>query len=453
LDGVKDGFLINPIAVDARTDISTELLSEKGYAVMVENEEGEEGEETFFHGDFERKFFSDKTNRVFCKTILENALLDPHSREIGKTLVFCVSQKHASKITQIFNEMAYAAWPDRYNSDFALQVTSNVEGSQQMSINFANNNLNGHTRALPGYKTSKTRVCVTVGMMTTGYDCEDILNLALLRPVFSPTDFVQMKGRGTRKFTFTFKDEFGDVHKKEKENFKFFDFFANFEYFEEKFDYDECLHLPVEIKDSPKGGTVDGVYVDEVEVFDPDKLKKLTETAIGLEGMKIDRKLFDKARETLQKDDEVKQAVELEQWDRAIKLLRDKYEDKPELFLNLERIRKSENLDRRLTWREFLERIFGLIDGFPSKDQKLEEEVAQFIAIYKPDSQYIPYIRNYLKSYLTDEHFRSIINNKVFGELAVYPGFGMTEFQALNGWRDIVPAYVKDYVPVNQFMN
>lgn len=453
LDGVKDGYLVNPIAVDARTDITAELLSEKGYAVMVENEEGEEGEETFYHKDFERKFFSDRTNRVFCKTILENALLDPMSGEIGKTIVFCVSQKHASKITQILNEMAYEVWPEKYSSDFAVQITSNVADAQQMPINFANNNLNGHTRFLPGYKSSKTRVCVTVGMMTTGYDCEDILNLALLRPVFSPTNFVQMKGRGTRKFTFTYKDENGEENHDAKHHFKFFDFFANFEFFEEKFDYDEALRIPIGVKDVSSGYEVGGVNVDEIEIFDPDKIKKMTETPIGVEGMKIDRKLFEKAREAIQQDDEVKQAVEQEQWDTAIRLMREKYEDKPELFLNLDKIRKSENLDRRLTWREFLERIFGLIDIFPTKDEKLEQEVAQFIAIHKPDSKYVPYIRNYLKSYLTDEHFREIINKKYFGELDVYPGFGMRDFKALNGWRDVVPEYVKDYVSVNKYMS
>ncbi len=453
LEGVKDGYLINPIAVDARTDITAELLSEKGYAVMVENEEGEEGEETFYHKDFERKFFSDRTNRVFCKTIMENALLDPMSGEIGKTIVFCVSQKHASKITQILNEMAYEVWPEKYNSDFAVQITSNVKDAQQMPINFANNNLNGHTRFLPGYKSSRTRVCVTVGMMTTGYDCEDILNLALLRPVFSPTNFVQMKGRGTRKFTFTYKDENGEEHQEAKHHFKFFDFFANFEFFEEKFDYDEALRVPVGIRETSGGYEVGGVTVDEIEIFDPDKIKRMTETAIGVEGMKIDRKLFEKAREAIQQDVDVKQAVEQEQWDKAIRLMREKYEDKPELFLNLEKIRKSENLDRRLTWREFLERIFGLIDIFPTKDEKLEEEVAEFIAIHKPASKYVPYIRNYLKSYLTDEHFREIINNKYFGELDVYPGFGIRDFKALNGWRDVVPEYVKDYVSINKYMN
>ena len=48
-------------------------------------------------------------------------------------------------------------------------------------------------------------MCVTVGMMTTGYDCPDVLNLALMRPIFSPTDFIQIKGRGTRKNTFNFE--------------------------------------------------------------------------------------------------------------------------------------------------------------------------------------------------------------------------------------------------------
>jgi len=288
-------------------------------------------------------------------------------------------------------------------------------------------------------------------MMTTGYDCEDILNLALLRPVFSPTDFIQMKGRGTRKFTFEYKDADGQLHRKEKDKFKFFDFFANFEYFEEKYDYDEVLKLPIQ---KGAGAADEGITVniDEIEIFDPDKIRQLTETPIGVEGMKVDRKLFERARDEIKQDPDVKNAVDNEQWDKAVQILRERYEDKPELFLNLEKIRKSENLDRRLSWREFLERVFGLIDVFKSKDEKLEDEVEKFISIYKPESKYIPYIKNYLKAYVAYEHFRNIINSKHYGELSVYPGFSMAEFKALNSWRDIVPAYVKDYVPVNQYM-
>ncbi|MBT3801242.1 MAG: DEAD/DEAH box helicase family protein, partial [Bacteroidetes bacterium] len=247
IEGVKQDFLINPRVLDARTEITTQLLSDKGYSVIVPTEEGEETE-TFVSRDFEKKFFSEKTNRIFCETFLNNALHDPISNEIGKTIVFAVSQNHARKLTEIFNEFADQLYPNKYNSDFAVQVTSQVTDSQQMTINFSNNNLNGKTTWLEGYKSSKTRICVTVGMMTTGYDCPDLLNLCMVRPIFSPADFVQVKGRGTRKHTFeyTYKNEFSDEEtiSHEKEIFKLFDFFANCEYFEETFDYDEKLKLP-----------------------------------------------------------------------------------------------------------------------------------------------------------------------------------------------------------------
>lgn len=453
LDGVKDGFLINPIVADARTEITTELLSEKGYAIMVEDEEGNEEEQTFFHRDFEKKFFSEKTNQVFCRTFLENALKDPISGEIGKSIVFCVSQKHASRITQTLNQMAFQLWPDKYSSDFAIQITSNIPDAQDFTINFANNNLSGHTKWLDAYKSSKTRICVTVGMMTTGYDCQDILNVCLMRPVFSPTDFVQIKGRGTRKFVFDYQDEYGDKHQISKDKFKLFDFFANCEYFEEKFDYDEVLKLPVIQKGGTGEGVETGVEIDEVNIANPDQIKTMNESAIGMEGMKIDRKLFEKAKEEIENDVEIKDAVDNEQWDRAIAKLREKYEDKPNLFINLEKIRKSENLDRRLSWREFLERVFGFIDTFKTKNDKLDEECEKFIAIYKPESKYVPYIRNYLKAYVTDPKFREIINNKHFADLNFYPAFSIDEYKSLNGYQNAVPEYVKDYVSLNAYMN
>lgn len=454
LDGVKAGFLVNPLVVDVRTNITTELLSEKGYAVLVKYKDGLEAEESFFYKDFEKNFFSEETNRVFCETLIKNALRDPISGEIGKTIVYCVSQRHASKITQILNQIASRLWPNKYNSDFAVQVTSNIPEAQQFALSFANNNLNGGTKFLENYKSSKTRICVTVGMMTTGYDCPDILNLALMRPVFSPTDFIQIKGRGTRKFTFEYVDDNGKKHQYPKEQFKLFDFFANCEYFEEKFKYDEVLQLPIRRTKATdrQDNVVDIVSFGEVEISDPDAVKTLIETPVGLEGMKIDRKLFEKARDQLQADADLRSAVENEQWDRAVQLVRERYEDKPELYLNLEKIRRNENLDRRISWREFLERVFGLIDTFKSKDEKLEEECEKFISIYKPESKDVPYIKSYLKMYITDEKFREIVNNKRYAELNVYAGFSMFEFRKLGEWQKIIPAYVKDYVPVNMYM-
>ena len=92
---------------------------------------------------FEKRFFSDATNQVFCKTFIENALRDPVSGEIGKSIVFAVSQNHAARLTQTLNEMADVMFPGKYQSDFAVQVTSQVPDAQQFTINFANNNLMG----------------------------------------------------------------------------------------------------------------------------------------------------------------------------------------------------------------------------------------------------------------------------------------------------------------------
>ncbi|MBU1663011.1 DEAD/DEAH box helicase family protein [Patescibacteria group bacterium] len=450
LDGVKDGFLVNPIVADARTEITTELLSEKGYSLMVENEEGIEEEQTFFQKDFERKFFSDKTNQIFCKTFLENAIKDPISGEIGKSIIFCVSQNHASKITQTLNQFASQLWPDKYNSDFAVQVTSNIPDSQQFTINYANNNLNGQTKWLAGYKSSKTRVCVTVGMMTTGYDCQDVMNLCLMRPIFSPTDFIQIKGRGTRKYTFGYKDADGETAKIEKDTFKLFDYFANCEYFEEKYNYDQVLKLPIKTGTGIGGG--EGVDIDEVNIFNPDPLKTFSEKAVGIAGMKVDWKFFDKFESVVKNNPVVKQKYDQGDVKGAEEYVKTEIFEKPEDYFNLDKLRKSVKADRRITLKEFIEKIFGGINKFKSKDELLEDEFEKFVTIYKPDSKYALPIKNYLKAYITDSEIRDIIETKEYSRFATNPKVTMKDFRELNGYREVVPEYVKDYVSINAFM-
>ena len=457
INGVRDGFLVNPIVVDARTDITTELLSEEGYSVLIEDEKGELEENTYFQKDFERNFFSDETNRTFCKAFMEKALRDPLTGEVGKTIIFCVSQSHASKVTQMLNEIAHQYFPGQYRSDFAVQVTSNIPNAQQMTINFANNNLSGHVNFKNGYVSSMTRVCVTVGMMTTGYDCEDILNLCLMRPIFSPTDFIQIKGRGTRKYTFTFQErnELGQVEefKKKKERFKLFDFFANCEYFEEHFNYDEVLKLPP-IGHGPIGEPPGPppVHEKEYENVAPDPLKQAQETPIGLEGMRIDRKLFEKFEEVVKADEHVKTMIYEGKYEEAEAFIRDKVFDKPEEYFNLEKLRKSVKADRRLSLREILDKIFGKIKHFKSKDELLEEEVQKFISICQPEPKFVHIIGQFMKAYILDEDIRKIMESGEFAELATNPRFGMQDLSELDGWKEPVIEYIKDYVSLNAFL-
>ncbi|WP_250432453.1 DEAD/DEAH box helicase family protein [Hanstruepera flava] len=455
LDGVKDGYLINPKVLDARTEITTQLLSDEGYSVAINTEEGEEIE-TFVSRDFEKKFFSEKTNRVFCKTFLENALRDPITKEIGKTIVFAVSQNHARKITEILNEFAEQLFPNKYNSDFAVQVTSQVADAQQMTINFANNNLNGKSAWLDGYKTGKTRICVTVGMMTTGYDCPDILNLCMMRPIFSPADFVQIKGRGTRKHTFThtYKNELNDEEtiKEEKEVFKLFDFFANCEYFEEKFDYDEKLKLPKPKSGGSEGGG-GGLDLDKYTSFKPDPILTLNEEQIGYDGMRIDRELFRRFENRIVMDDIIKKNVELGNWEHVVNHIQAEIFDKPDEYFNLEKLRKAAKIDRKISIREVVEKIFGIIPKFKSKDEILEEEFDKFMSIYPPEEDVnVRALKYFFKAYIVDQDIRKIIEAKDFQSLQTHPTLTILQFKAVaKKYREVIPVYIKDYIKLEQF--
>ncbi len=455
LDGVKDGFLINPKVLDARTEITTQLLSDEGYSVAIANEDGEETE-TFISTDFEKKFFSEKTNRVFCKTFFENALRDPITNEIGKSLFFAVSQNHARKLCEILNEFAEELYPNKYNSDFAVQVTSQVDSAQQMTINFTNNNLNGKTNWLEGYKSSKTRICVTVGMMTTGYDCPDLLNLCMLRPIFSPADFVQIKGRGTRKHTFEFKhkNELGEeeIIQHEKDYFKLFDFFANCEYFEEKFDYDEKLNLPKPRKEGGEGGG-GGVDIDKYTSVRPDPIAMVKEQEIGYEGMKIDRMLFQKFEDRIVMDDIIKKNVELGNWEHVVSHIQNEIFDKPEEYFNLDKLRKAAKIDRKVSIREVVEKVFGIIPKFKSKDELLEEEFDKFISIYPPDEDInVRALKYFFKAYIVDQDVREILQAKDFHALQTNATLPISLFKKVAPkYREVIPVYIKDYINLELF--
>lgn len=460
LDGVKDSYLINPTVVDARTEITTELLSEEGFVVTFTDDTGEDQQEAFKQREFEKRFFSEATNHLFCKTFLENALRDPVSGEIGKSIIFAVSQNHAAKLAQILNQMADRMFPGKYQSDFAVQVTSQIPDAQQFTVNFANNNLLGSGNFIPAYKTSKARVCVTVGMMTTGYDCTDILNLGLFRPVFSPTDFIQIKGRGTRKHDFLeqlFDDTIkAGVTQPRKTAFKLFDFFANCEYFETEFNYDEVLKLPRPKSKGADNGGGEGpvVYDGTYEHLGADILASVKEETIGYEGMKIDRMFFEKFEDTMRGNDFIARAVEAGQWDRVIDYVNREVFDKPEEYYTLDKLRKAAAVDRRLTLREILEKVFGLIPRFKSKDELLEEEFAKFVADTKPEeAAAIPAIKTYFKAYITSGRVRDIIDSRQFTDLATNAVFSIRDFKAVPPkYRTLVPEYIKDYVSLNQFV-
>lgn len=472
-DGASDGFLIQPTVVDARTDVTTKLLSKEGYGIMVtvastEKEDVLE-EVSYKQQHFERKFFSEETNRVLCKTFIENGLKDPINGEFGKSLVFAVSQNHAARLTQILNEYAHQYFPGKYQSDFAVQVTSNVKDSQQMTIDFGEKDrLMGASsfakgnEVLESYKTSKARVCVTVGMMTTGWDCPNILNLGLMRPIFSPTEFIQIKGRGTR--TYSFEHKFNpDSNRDEQETisvakktFKLFDFFATCEYFEEKYEYDQILKLPA----NPDTGDDIPSFTDPLkpkrqgyEYDENDKIATINEQLVDFAGMKVDRMFFQQFEDKLKTDSELVELAEAGNLEIGAARLKEKYENKPEEYFDLEKLRKSLKIDRKISWRELYELVF-LGNAIKGKEDLVNDEFEKFLNTNNVDGiEDLQALRYFFFAYVTDPHLREIIDQQDFTELYHNPSFNVEDFNRVDdNMKTKLPTYIKTYVPLTKFI-
>lgn len=453
--GANEGYLIKPTLVDARTEVTAQLLSDEGYSLRTQDESGNEIEQRLFGKDFGRKVFNEATNVAMCEALIENGLFDPAADEMGvrlfgKTLVFAVSQKHAADLTNYLNIIATRKWPDVYGqSDFAIQISSDVTDVQQMTINFANNKLSGYVKKPEGYESSKTRIAITVGMMTTGYDCQDLLNVALMRPVFSPTDFVQMKGRGTRKWSFEYNNYSDAEVAIEKDKFKFFDFFASCEYFEKDFPYDEKIKLPefTKAKEGPKGPNDPPTKTGPIDLAVPDVIKSVEVSPEGVI-MRIDREGF----KTKFVPDVASDPALAAMWangdiSAAEAYVKENVFDKPADYLNLEKVRRIFNVDRKISVKELLEVIFGEKESFDMKDDLLESEWEKFITIHKVGQDYYQPVKNFFKAFLVDEEVRDIVKTKEFARFYHCASFDFSDYELLNGFKDKVPQYIRDYAP------
>ncbi len=426
--GVREGHLIYPRTFISRTTVTSQLLSEKGFSfAATEDENGQiigpvdDGNKTsgpHRGADYEKKLFSDATNNAFCRVFLQRAMRDPISGDIGKTIVYCVSQKHAAKITKKFNELAAELFPGKYCSDFAIQITSQIPNAADYAKQFANNNLGGKTPQPDGYDSCKTRICITVGMMTTGYDCTDILNICFMRPIFSPSEFIQMRGRGTRPHTFLYND--GNNERSErKEQFALFDFFAVCEYFQKDFVYDE--KLPLSSDPEERGDT-------NPDSASPDERPGATiyrggdeitmEGEIVLDIMRIDENEQSRAQNKLAADNKLRKAMEQGRIKYAEQICR---ENHPQENSVLEKIAKQHKtkLQRGVDIGEVLQLLFEQADELQDREAILDEEAEKFAAAALQNAP--PETADAIdifKACLHDPEIAKIVENGEFGLLA-----------------------------------
>jgi type I restriction enzyme R subunit len=430
--GVKDNYLLMPKIIDARTNKTTQMLSEAGLDFEFTDEDGNEQIQNVKRQDFEKNFFNDSTNLELCKAFIRHAKRDPFSNEIGKSIVFCVSQNHASKITHILNQLADQDYPNKYQSDFAVQVTSNTKHSsnsgKKPQVEFECNQLNGTiSPMLDNYKSSKTRVCVTVGMMTTGYDCPDLLNIVLMRPIMSSIEFIQIKGRGTRKYTFEYEKLVNNqpvVEKKEKDGFYLIDFFANYEFFENK-DYSEVKKVPLNLSRHDDINKTD-LDLDNLQSssqavlhdIEPDRIASIVTTDIDNDGMKVDRERYKTWEETkVYTDEQITVFMSNGRYDDAENIIREYYENKPTEFITLDKIERMFAVDYKLTWKDVLNKIFYKLTRYPTREEKIKQAFAEFKQFAQISNEQLRDIEEIFKLYVTKKDFAKNIDDNNFPNL------------------------------------
>lgn len=468
LAGVKAGVLCNPFVIDARTDITTSMLSDEGLTLVYDDENGEEQADIYHKKDYGRKFTSDETDKTFVKIFLENAKRDPMTEEIGKTIMFAVSRRHATRLTQLLNEEIEYLYPNHYKNTFAKQITSDLPDAHENTPKFSHNknNLEGKTQfceLLPEYNSSRTRVCVTVAMMTTGYDCQDLLNVVLCRPVMSPTEFVQIKGRGTRLFTFEYtKNAKGTKESKpiQKDNYYLIDFFGNYEYFEHGFNYNKKIELP------KPNGAGDGTVRPTTNPLDytgNDNLAQLSEIFITEKGMKIDREMFatsasfeEKVKTDVIQNITLKKALEEENWAVLSAHIQNEIFEKPKEFWNIDKLCDAYEIDRRLSMQEILLKTFGKIDKFKTRTELADDAFATFLTTIKDEKIRNQYqeLRNLFHCYLLYSDIREKIQDNKFADFETDNRLSFQQLKTLGKENiHLVKNYILDNITLNPFYN
>ena len=141
--------------------------------------------------DDDLKFEVDKFNKEvvtesFNRTVLKEIAKDIDPNEDGKTLVFAVDDSHADMVTRILQEI-YSE--QGVSSEAIMKITGSIENGNQKRIN----------EVIRKFKNDRNpNIVVTVDLLTTGIDVEEIVNLVFLRRIRSRILFEQMLGRATR---------------------------------------------------------------------------------------------------------------------------------------------------------------------------------------------------------------------------------------------------------------
>ncbi|ATU08595.1 type I restriction endonuclease subunit R [Methanohalophilus portucalensis] len=200
--GARTHFQIEGVKPDDLSPEEREELIKKGIDPDTINFEGTE---------LEKKVAVKGTSEAIVREFMENCLPDQTGTLPAKTIFFAISKLHALRLWEAFERL----YPE-YKGKLAKRIISEDSRASELIEEFRDKDY--------------PRIAISVDMMDTGIDVPEICNLVFAKPVFSKIKFWQMLGRGTRADAACEYREW--LPNGEKEYFKVFDFWNNFEYWQ-----------------------------------------------------------------------------------------------------------------------------------------------------------------------------------------------------------------------------
>lgn len=184
LSAVRDGVLA-PYAAEI---IETKVLSlgiegknlskQLQQALKVQEEDPEHFQSP--GSKFERLFTDKKTNELIIREFIDRCYKSDDNRPC-KSIFFCASIKHAESIETLFQKL----YPTLAKE--VKVITSDRARYMDEVKRFG--------------KRDSPRIALSVGVLDTGVDIPEVMNLIFVKPVMSSIRFWQMLGRGTRNLS------------------------------------------------------------------------------------------------------------------------------------------------------------------------------------------------------------------------------------------------------------
>lgn len=130
---------------------------------------------------FNKRVITEKFNKVICDQLAKE--LDPFGKE--KTLIFCATDLHADMVKRLLDEAFKEVYENDYNEAAVRKITGQSDKVRQLIRQYKNERY--------------PNIAITVDLLTTGIDVEEIAHLVFMRRVSSRILYEQMIGRATRR--------------------------------------------------------------------------------------------------------------------------------------------------------------------------------------------------------------------------------------------------------------